>query len=117
MTGLKAGKVLPGGRSISIGGPNNLLPDTPQNIVSSGGYNKSIPIIIGTTKDEGDYVATSEFVVNCVVCTLIILRKISSTVAYDILSASNKLNDKKFMTHDFVRTLCRMTGNSCCLFP
>lgn len=47
-----------GARSLSIGGPNNLLPDLPQNIISSAQYNKSIPMIIGTTKDDGSYVAT-----------------------------------------------------------
>lgn len=49
-------KMLKGGRSISIGGPNNLLPDTPENIMQSGSYNKTIPIIVGTTKDDGSYV-------------------------------------------------------------
>lgn len=59
MNSLINGKVSPGARSISIGGPNNLLPDTPQNIARN--YNKSIPIIVGTTKDDGDYVATGEY--------------------------------------------------------
>ncbi|XP_055302443.1 glutactin-like [Sitodiplosis mosellana] len=89
MNGLLDGKVLSGGRSISIGGPNNLLSDTPQNFVLSGSYNKSIPIIVGTTKDDGDYVAT---------------------VAYDILAASNKLSDKTFMSNDLINALCRMAG-------
>lgn len=91
MSGLVEGKVLPGGRSIAIGGPNNLLPDTPQNIITSGSYNKSIAIIVGTTSEDGSYVAT---------------------VAYDILATSNKLNDKYFMTHDLVKTLCRMSGTN-----
>lgn len=61
MNGVIDGKLLTGGRSISIGGPSNFLPDTPQKIVSSGTYNKSIRIIIGTTRDDGDYAATGEF--------------------------------------------------------
>lgn len=60
MNGLKDGKTLSGGQSISIGDLNNILPDTPQNILLSARYNKSIPIMIGTTKDDGDYVATGE---------------------------------------------------------
>ncbi|KAG4079302.1 hypothetical protein HA402_007994 [Bradysia odoriphaga] len=47
-----------GARSLSIGGPNNLLPDLPQKIVSAPQYNKNYPMIIGTTKDDGSYVAT-----------------------------------------------------------
>lgn len=60
MNGLMDGKILSGGQSISIGDLNNILSDTPQNILLSGRYNKSIPIIIGTTKDDGDYVATGD---------------------------------------------------------
>ena len=60
MNGLINGKTLNGGQSISIGDLNNILPDTPQNILLSGRYNKSIPIITGTTKDDGDYVATGD---------------------------------------------------------
>lgn len=47
-----------GGRSLSIGGPSNFLPDLPEKIVSSPQYKKTIPMIIGTTKDDGSYVAT-----------------------------------------------------------
>lgn len=54
------GKTLAAGRSISIGGPNDLLPDTPHNIVSSKKYNQSIPLIIGATKHDGSFVAASE---------------------------------------------------------
>lgn len=43
----------------TVGGPTNLLPDTPHDLVSS--YNKSIPIIVGATKDDGAYVATGKF--------------------------------------------------------
>lgn len=58
MTGMCMGKILLGGRSIAIGGPSNLLPDTPGNIIQSGRYNKTIPIIVGTMKDDGSYVTT-----------------------------------------------------------
>lgn len=54
MKALKMDSFLSGGRSLTIGGPTNLLPDVPQNIA----YNKSIPIIVGTTKDDGVYVTT-----------------------------------------------------------
>lgn len=110
MGGLVDGKVLPGGRSISIGGPNNLLPDTPQNIISSGKYNKSIAIIVGTTRDDGSYVATGEFLQLKTMIILFLKLKIISIVAYDILAASKKLGDKNFMTHDLVRALSRMSG-------
>lgn len=52
-----AGKGMTAGRTLSIGGPDNLLPDTPENILSSTGYNKSIPIIIGITKHDGSFLA------------------------------------------------------------
>lgn len=58
MSALRERKVLKAGRSIAIGGPNNLLPDTPRNIMQSGSYNKTIPIIVGTTKDDGSYVTS-----------------------------------------------------------
>ncbi|XP_037048128.1 glutactin-like [Bradysia coprophila] len=55
---LQAGPLHLGARSLSIGGPNNLLPDLPQKIVSAPQYKKNYPMIIGTTKDDGSYVAT-----------------------------------------------------------
>ncbi|XP_031618955.1 glutactin-like [Contarinia nasturtii] len=79
------GGILSGGRSLSIGGPNKLLPDTPQNLALT--YNKSIPIIVGATKDDGAY---------------------GATVVYDILAATNKLDDNDFMTNDLVKALCKM---------
>lgn len=45
------------GRSLSVGGPDQLLPDTPRNIVNSKNYNQSIPLIIGATKHDGSYYA------------------------------------------------------------
>lgn len=45
------------GRSLSIGGPDKLLPDTPKNIVTSRNYNQSVPLIIGATKHDGSYYA------------------------------------------------------------
>lgn len=55
---LQAGPLHLGARSLSIGGPNNLLPDLPEKIVTAPEYNKNYPMIIGTTKDDGSYVAT-----------------------------------------------------------
>ncbi|KAJ6650003.1 Glutactin [Pseudolycoriella hygida] len=55
---LSGGPLKLGARSISIGGPSNYLPDLPQKIVSSPQYNKSVPMIVGTTKDDGSYLAT-----------------------------------------------------------
>lgn len=48
------------GRSLTVGGPDELLPDTPQNIVTSGNYNQSMPLIIGATKHDGSYYAGGE---------------------------------------------------------
>lgn len=55
------GKTPKAGRSLSIGGQSNLLPDLPENLIKSVSYNKSVPIIIGTTKDDGSYVASGMF--------------------------------------------------------
>ena len=52
-----SGKWMTAVRSLSIGGPDKMLPDTPQNIVSSKSFNQSIPLIIGTTKHDGTYLA------------------------------------------------------------
>lgn len=62
MNGFKMGKVMPGGRSIALGG--SLMPDAPQKIIQSGGYNRTIPIIIGTTKDDGSYVTAGNLLDN-----------------------------------------------------
>lgn len=58
MKSMLSGNIALGGRSITIGGPSNFLPDRPENIIKSKNYNKSIPIIIGTTKDDGSFLAT-----------------------------------------------------------
>lgn len=52
-----SGKQMTAGRSLSIGGPDKLLPDTPKNIVTSRNYNQSVPLIIGATKHDGSYYA------------------------------------------------------------
>lgn len=60
MNTMNTGILYLGGRSLSIGGPTNLLPDTPQNIVDSGQYNKSIAIMTGVNKHDGSWVATGK---------------------------------------------------------
>lgn len=45
-------------RALTIGGPTSLLPDIPENLVKFGKFNKSIPLIVGTTRDDGSYIAT-----------------------------------------------------------
>lgn len=52
-------KIPTGGSSLSIGGPSNLLPDHPEQILKSKHFNKSIPIIIGVTQTEGTYAMKS----------------------------------------------------------
>lgn len=49
-----------GARSMTVGGPTNLLPDMPGNLVKAGKYNKNISLIVGTTRDDGTYVATGQ---------------------------------------------------------
>lgn len=60
MNTMNTGALYLGGRSLSIGGPTNLLPDTPQNIIDSGQYNKSIAIMTGVNKHDGSWVATGK---------------------------------------------------------
>lgn len=45
------------GRTLTVGGPDKLLPDTPRNIVTSKYYNQSLPLIIGAVKHDGTYYA------------------------------------------------------------
>lgn len=63
---LRAKKRPLGGRSLTIGGPTNFLPDLPDKIVTSSAYNKSIPIIIGSTKDDGSYIAGGKLLLTIV---------------------------------------------------
>lgn len=52
-------KLALGGRSLSLGGPTNLLPDLPTNLAHNQ-YKKNISLIVGTTRDDGSYVATGK---------------------------------------------------------
>lgn len=96
------------GRSLSIGGPNNLLPDLPQNLIRSGKYNKSIPIMAGTTKHDGSWIAAGYISIHYSVEKNHHILLFTILVLYDILAATNKLTDKKFMTYDLIETMCRM---------
>lgn len=49
-----------GGRSLVIGGPSNLLPDTPINLLQSENYPTNISMIAGVTKDEGTFLTASK---------------------------------------------------------
>lgn len=55
------GKLNIAGKSLSIGGPNKLLPDTPEKILQSAKHKKFVPIIIGTTKNDGSFPTTGMF--------------------------------------------------------
>lgn len=56
-----SGKLPIAGKSLSIGGPNSLLPDLPEKILQLAKHKKSIPIIIGTTKSDGSFPTTGKF--------------------------------------------------------
>lgn len=73
---MKTGNMYLGGRSLSIGGPTNLLTDTPQNIVDSGRYNKSIAILNGVTKHDGSWVATGIFLAYAFIVYSLIIQNI-----------------------------------------
>lgn len=49
-----------GGRSLVIGGPSILLPDTPINLMQSGNYPRNISMIAGVTKNEGTFLTASK---------------------------------------------------------
>lgn len=49
-----------GGRSLTIGGPSNFLPDTPRNLLAKGQFQKNIDLIAGVVRNEGSYLAASK---------------------------------------------------------
>lgn len=101
------------GGSLTIGGPSNLLPDYPENIFTSKHFNKTIPIIIGTTQTDGSYPMTS---INHIFFLSPIEMKshfsCNFTVAYDFLASTNRLNDKKFLQNDLIDTVDQFMGKS-----
>lgn len=52
-----------GGRSMTYGGPSNLLPDKPDNIRRSGEYRKDLAIMSGATKDDGSYLTSRKLLI------------------------------------------------------
>lgn len=111
------GKLPIAGKSLSIGGPNNLLPDLPEKILQSSKYKKSIPLIIGTTQNDGSYPATGMFfsISNFIQSIPNItfddrIFSLNFTVAYDYLALTNQLNDKDFMMNDFINALYKFLG-------
>lgn len=59
-----SGKMMSAGRSLTIGGPDKLLPYTPEKIVKSKSYNQSVPLMVGITKHDGSYVAAGSMFCN-----------------------------------------------------
>lgn len=56
------GKMRNGARSLSVGGPSNLLPHSPDKlIIDFGKFKKSIPLIVGTTRNDGSYIASGNY--------------------------------------------------------
>lgn len=47
-------------RSLTIGGPTNILTDTPDILRRTGNYRKDVPILLGTTKHDGSYLTTGK---------------------------------------------------------
>lgn len=47
-------------RALTIGGPTNILPDTPDNLRRTGNYRKDVSILLGTTKNDGSYLTTGK---------------------------------------------------------
>lgn len=48
---------------MTIGGPSNILPDTPDNLRRAGLIRKDLAILCGTTKHDGSYVTTGDIIV------------------------------------------------------
>lgn len=50
-----------GGRSLTVGGPSNLLPDTPLNIRRKALYRKDLAVMAGITKNDGTFLTTRKY--------------------------------------------------------
>uniref|UniRef100_A0A1S4H6F4 Carboxylesterase type B domain-containing protein n=2 Tax=Anopheles gambiae TaxID=7165 RepID=A0A1S4H6F4_ANOGA len=96
--GLHKGINNTGGR-MTIGGPSQLFPKTPYEVMKAGGGRKNIPMLTGVVKDEGTFALVDVFT---------------------ILSAL-KLHDKKdFLRYDVIEDIQRILGTvevSCSVTP
>lgn len=100
-----------GGRSLTIGGPSNLIPDTPLNIRRQALYRKDLAVMTGITKDDGTYLTTR----NCFfqfmeTGEMNSTRDLLFSVIYDILDSQKLLNNKPFMQHHLIDTVLRVFG-------
>lgn len=84
---------------MTIGGPSQLFPKTPYEVMKAGGGRKNIPMLTGVVKDEGTFALVDVFT---------------------ILSAL-KLHDKKdFLRYDVIEDIQRILGTvevSCSVTP
>lgn len=46
-----------GARSLTVGGPSNFLPDTPQNLIDKGFFLRNLSLVAGVVENEGTYLA------------------------------------------------------------
>ena len=78
-----------GGARLTIGGPTNFLPQTPYQIMRSGGGRRNIPVMAGVTKHDGTF---------------------SLAGAYDILNMTVGISDRRFNSFQMIDTINQLMG-------
>lgn len=73
---------------MTIGGPSNMLPDTPHNLWKRGkGRKKPMPLLIGTTRDDGSFALADMF---------------------EVLTATCGVDNKKFNAYHIIEHMTRI---------
>lgn len=77
-----------GGLRMTVGGPSNMLPDTPHNLWKKGkGRKKNLPMLIGSTKNDGSFALAD---------------------MYDVLQATVGVDNKKFNGNSMIEHMTRI---------
>lgn len=88
MTGTARGIDTIGGLRMTIGGPSNMLPDTPHNLWKKGkGRKKNLPLLIGSTKHDGSFALAD---------------------MYDVLQATVGVENKPFNAFSMIEHMTRI---------
>lgn len=88
MTGTARGIDTIGGLRLTVGGPSNMLPDTPHNLWKKGkGRKKGMPLLIGSTKNDGSFALAD---------------------MYDVLTATIGVENKKFNALNMIEHMTRI---------
>lgn len=77
------------GRVFVLGGPSNVLPASPYEIVKSGQYRKDLSVLTGATKHDANFI---------------------TIIFYDLLETKGLLNNAEFIRRDLIPMVARMFG-------